>query len=104
LIWIDSVCIDQGNLKERNHQVSMMKRIYAGASRVLVYAGDSSPHIDLLLDLVSDTQRDPNRVVSPQEMDLAMESLLYRKWFHRVWVLQEVIVAKRASSLSVAGA
>jgi hypothetical protein len=71
-----------------------MKQIYAGASQVLVYAGESSPYVDLLLDQVGNTQQEPNCTINSVDMDLAMESLLYRTWFHRVWVLQEVIVAK----------
>lgn len=29
LFWIDSICIDQENVSERNHQVSLMKNIYS---------------------------------------------------------------------------
>ena len=28
-IWIDALCIDQGNPDERNHQVKMMRAIYS---------------------------------------------------------------------------
>jgi hypothetical protein len=38
-IWIDSICINQCNLLERNHQVSMMKEIYGSASMVLSWLG-----------------------------------------------------------------
>jgi hypothetical protein len=71
-----------------------MKQIYAGASQVLVYAGESSPYINLLLDEVSNTRQRSTPTINSQDMDLAMESFLYRTWFHRVWVLQEVTVAK----------
>jgi hypothetical protein len=36
---VDALCIDQSNLLERNHQVLLMKRIYAQASLVLVWLG-----------------------------------------------------------------
>jgi Heterokaryon incompatibility protein (HET) len=39
-LWVDSVCIDQKNLSERNSQVKIMTDIYSGASRVLVYLGE----------------------------------------------------------------
>jgi hypothetical protein len=29
LIWIDALCIDQGNIHERNHQVGMMAEIFS---------------------------------------------------------------------------
>ena len=32
LLWIDAICIDQENIQERNHQVSIMGRIYARSS------------------------------------------------------------------------
>jgi hypothetical protein len=32
-LWIDSICIDQTNTRERNLQVSIMKEIYSKASR-----------------------------------------------------------------------
>ncbi|EEU33495.1 uncharacterized protein NECHADRAFT_56568, partial [Fusarium vanettenii 77-13-4] len=38
-LWVDSICINQADVQERCHQVLLMARIYAGASRVLVYLG-----------------------------------------------------------------
>ena len=37
LLWMDAICIDQENLSERNHQVTLISRIYAGADKVLVW-------------------------------------------------------------------
>ncbi|KAK4223553.1 heterokaryon incompatibility protein-domain-containing protein [Podospora fimiseda] len=37
--WIDSVCIDQSNIKERNHQVGLMWEIYSSAQRVYAWLG-----------------------------------------------------------------
>ena len=39
VIWIDSLCIDQANTKERNHQVGHMREIFRGASEVLIWLG-----------------------------------------------------------------
>ncbi len=39
LLWIDAVCIDQGRLQERNHQVQLMNEIYRYAREVLVWLG-----------------------------------------------------------------
>ncbi|OAF99172.1 HET-domain-containing protein, partial [Paraphaeosphaeria sporulosa] len=38
-IWIDALCIDQRNLKERLHQVAIMGDIYSSATHVLVWLG-----------------------------------------------------------------
>jgi hypothetical protein len=32
--WVDAICIDQSNTRERNHQVSLMKDIYRTVSEV----------------------------------------------------------------------
>ena len=39
-IWVDAVCIDQNNIKERNHQVRQMGSIYASAQQVVIYLGN----------------------------------------------------------------
>lgn len=38
-LWIDAVCIDQGNLKERAQQVEMMGQIYRRSAGNLIYFG-----------------------------------------------------------------
>lgn len=38
-LWIDSICIDQDNLRERGQQVSLMGSIYQQATRVVVWLG-----------------------------------------------------------------
>ncbi|KAJ4351201.1 uncharacterized protein N0V89_006540 [Didymosphaeria variabile] len=38
-LWVDAVCIDQSNVPEKNLQVQMMKDIYEGAARVVVWLG-----------------------------------------------------------------
>jgi hypothetical protein len=46
VLWIDAICVDQKNLKERGHQVKRMADIFSRAKRVLVWLGpesDSSP-------------------------------------------------------------
>jgi hypothetical protein len=40
-LWIDSICIDQINKKERSEQVRLMRDIYHGAERVVVWLGYS---------------------------------------------------------------
>jgi len=39
LLWIDAICIDQSNVNERNHQVSMMGEIFSAAHFVVSWIG-----------------------------------------------------------------
>ncbi|KAF2810674.1 uncharacterized protein BDZ99DRAFT_286850 [Mytilinidion resinicola] len=54
-IWIDAICINQKDVSERNHQVSMMKEIYSSARTVRVWLKQeidfSSPCFDILARL-----------------------------------------------------
>ncbi|KAH6716038.1 heterokaryon incompatibility protein-domain-containing protein, partial [Leptodontidium sp. MPI-SDFR-AT-0119] len=38
-LWVDAICINQGDDSERIHQVRQMKDIYQAASRTLVWLG-----------------------------------------------------------------
>ncbi|KKY25110.1 putative ankyrin and het domain protein [Phaeomoniella chlamydospora] len=44
-LWIDAVCINQADTREKNHQVSMMHWIYKAAKRVVVWLGPQKPVI-----------------------------------------------------------
>src|SRR5450432_2440442 len=39
VIWVDAICINQRDIEERRKQVSLMRRIYSSAFRVLVWLG-----------------------------------------------------------------
>jgi len=39
-IWIDSLCIDQANTQEKNHQVGMMGEIHRSTQKVLIWIGE----------------------------------------------------------------
>ncbi|KAL3291606.1 heterokaryon incompatibility protein [Colletotrichum asianum] len=52
-IWIDSLCINQDDEKERSAQVALMPRIYAGAAGVLVYLGHATSDSGLAMDAIT---------------------------------------------------
>jgi hypothetical protein len=39
-LWIDALCIDQGDFDERSHQVRLMGDVYAKADRVVIWLGE----------------------------------------------------------------
>jgi hypothetical protein len=49
VLWIDSICIDQESVEERNHQVKLMGDIYRGAKQVLVWVGEGNERTELLI-------------------------------------------------------
>ena len=40
ILWIDAICIDQGNLLERSQQVQRMGSIYKTANQVIIWLGN----------------------------------------------------------------
>ncbi|KAF5543805.1 heterokaryon incompatibility (het-6OR allele) [Fusarium mexicanum] len=44
LIWIDALCINQCDIRERSLQVAMMRDIYESAQHVIVFLGHGSYH------------------------------------------------------------
>jgi hypothetical protein len=106
VLWVDSICINQGDLQERGFQVDIMGDIYSHASSVLVWLGESD----------DSSRRATSLLKSVSGRDFAWEALyntndfgpVYPKmlgdisrffaypWFRRVWVVQEVWKAKNA--------
>ena len=105
LVWADAICIDQQNLKERSHQISLMRLIYGGARHVFACVGPISRRIArevmLLVEqncstksLVKIASLKPN---NPRWKDARWEclgTLTGMPWFTRAWVLQEVGLAR----------
>lgn len=125
LLWIDAICIDQDNHREKGHQVGQMRQIYENAEQVVIWLGPSNHEIDLLMnvarqwDYQTRQQREAHHTkgwvdswmtltaneTGPLKEKLtigrrnALKELLDRPWFSRVWILQEVASAKRATIL-----
>lgn len=53
-LWIDQICIDQENDREKSHQVGLMDRIYTAAEEVVVWLGAAADDSDAVMDLWAD--------------------------------------------------
>lgn len=105
-LWIDAICIDQGNVAEREHQVGLMGRIFCGAEQVLAWLGPHSPcspsTIDFLRALAQcqDNSDYRERVISTTEGPDAlarwtgMFNFVRREWWQRVWIIQEYVLGR----------
>jgi hypothetical protein len=96
LLWIDAICINQGDLIERAQQVRIMDDVFSSALKVVVYLGEQVPEsialfeelaaADALLRLDGNCDRPRPSDAIIRELGVLFE----RPWFKRVWVLQEV--------------
>ena len=109
LIWIDALCINQKNKPEKNIQLPLMSEIYSSAQRVLVFLGRANRNSDLVMECMDDVGQKLTRVGRPIFLDdlstyglkdktddlwPAIGHFCRRSWWERLWILQEVILAR----------
>ncbi|KAF2663373.1 hypothetical protein BT63DRAFT_444687 [Microthyrium microscopicum] len=98
-IWVDWVCIDQGDVAERSNQVRLMAQVYGKSEIVYVWLGEEKhgskrafKFIPKMLEV-----RGFNELVKDSHEDLkAVKMLLTRDWFSRRWIIQEIALADQA--------
>ncbi|EAT87588.1 hypothetical protein HBH56_053030 [Parastagonospora nodorum] len=102
LLWVDALCIDQSNSNERGHQVSQMRAIYSDASNVISWLGPGAEGTDRLFVFLrshhdSCTTKGGNDgncgFIADRELADALQYLEERPYWHRIWVIQEIVVA-----------
>jgi hypothetical protein len=109
-VWVDAICIDQKNKEELNHQLSLMSRIYFDATWVIVWLGKDDATTHEAAQCLDGLERAGSLVVQstshyetaieslhsiPRQSRYAIVLLLRRKWFNRVWTLQEALLPIR---------
>ncbi|KAK3331733.1 heterokaryon incompatibility protein-domain-containing protein [Cercophora scortea] len=100
--WMDCVCINQADIVERSAQVPLMSTIYRLAARTIIWLGEASADSDLAIQFLrvlsrcnprSQVSEDPPEVREGAEASWqAVARLLERKWWERVWTLQEFLI------------
>ncbi|KAI1137528.1 heterokaryon incompatibility protein-domain-containing protein [Hypoxylon sp. FL0543] len=118
VMWIDALCIDQTNDVEKGPQVARMGKVYRSAHRISIWLGkeenDSTRALNTMLWLGSKVTVDWDRLsvalrpeyVEPGFEDVnmgvplrpedteAIYHLFSRRWFERLWIRQEVMLAE----------
>ncbi|KAJ3955435.1 hypothetical protein N0V92_008036 [Colletotrichum tropicale] len=120
-LWVDALCMNQHDKFEKSSQVNIMGEIYSQAEQVLICFGDDDQNGRAAEEAFS-VIRDFNLIaakhmrhfeISPHTIKRwappdgnygtvtrarlqSAVDMLNRPWFERVWVLQEVGLARRA--------
>lgn len=63
LLWIDSICIDQDDIKERGHQVGIMHEIYQSSACNRAYLGKADNYTKRALDNLSELNEEMCRKI-----------------------------------------
>ncbi|RBR14522.1 uncharacterized protein FIESC28_07651 [Fusarium coffeatum] len=73
-LWIDQICINQADNKEKGEQVAMMGRIYSEATQVIVWLGPAADGSDGLMNAWQD--------VGQKARDFGLDSYMTPQGFH----------------------
>lgn len=122
-LWIDAICINQGDNDEKSSQVAMMDVIYSHSETVIVWLGEEDFHTAGALKIMRalaevdfngfeekpyfddydaftayDTLLEAGKTLGLPYIEAGewrdYAAFLQRKWFERIWVLQEKVFAK----------
>lgn len=120
---IDAICIDQGDLLERASQVKLMTDIYVKAQDTVVWLGPASDKSSFAMNKLRqwdqslhtgdpattkyfnidgktiefDSRRVLIRLDTPDSR--AINALIHRDWFNRLWIRQEIYHSEEKASL-----
>lgn len=104
IFWVDSICINQRCIHDRNEQVQLMGKIYSQASLVRIWIGIESDFADQAFELVRNCgpannismENVASNVIHNEGGTKALTKLLRRGYWNRMWVFQEIVLAKKA--------
>ena len=118
-LWIDQICINQNDIAERSKQVLLMRDIYRNADRVISWLGpdpeaNAPAALRFLREIADGHFKDVGDRFAPALQGflskhglpdigaaewMSIDALLGLPYFTRVWILQEVILARRLTFL-----
>ncbi|OHE97766.1 hypothetical protein CORC01_06971 [Colletotrichum orchidophilum] len=108
VMWIDQICINQDDHKEKEQQIPLMSRIYQNAMNTVIWLGESSSDSASAIKLLEDVRillQFTEKNIGPEEFERltlpspdaevwrALWDFLSRPWFTRLWIIQEVILS-----------
>lgn len=111
-LWVDAICINQEDYKERSRQVSLMSQIYQKAKQVIVWLysteptppGDDEPWVMVQKPGPEDYHLNEDNVwirrpraredYKVVELPRHVLTMFQHPWFLRIWIIQEIAYAR----------
>lgn len=108
VMWIDALCINQEDKREKSAQVPLMGFIFKNARQVIAWLGDETEHTQEVFAFIEDLPA----ILKPDGVDVPITEECVRKWkglwgslelweaildlferpyWSRLWVLQEYV-------------
>jgi hypothetical protein len=90
-IWVDAICINQSNEKEKNQQVRAMDKVYSNAVEVSAWLGlQRLPHWFQWREQAAKTIESEDWTLRENIYDIAE-----RPYWSRMWIVQELLLARQ---------
>lgn len=109
-LWVDAICINQGDVIERGNQVSVMGDIYGQTTRTVVWLGSGDEDSKRAFKICEQLAKEA--VMLKSNLDPSIDNLTFPEynkndscldnlvddcpWWRRVWIVQEIILASDA--------
>lgn len=94
-LWIDQLCINQSSHdQEKNHQVQMMGSIYRKAKLVVAWLGAADTDSECAKEMLLQYRPDTYPYDYKPEIQTGTEKFLRRAYWTRLWVVQELLLAR----------
>ena len=108
ILWVDALCINQGDDEERTQQVARMASVYSKAWSTVIYLGDQDTDADEAFNALEMFAQDRHlqeipvwKSEDPSRLEwskiIVIERILLFPWWLRIWVIQEVALAQELS-------
>lgn len=119
-LWVDSICINQADDKEKTQQVNMMHRIYKSCTRCLIWMGEIPVNLDeeteeeairaaqgvfdaiRIWSDIDDEIELPETLATLEQQEAAgraLDKLMGAPWWSRIWTVQEALAPRKARIL-----
>ncbi|KAL6713622.1 hypothetical protein ACLMJK_009087 [Lecanora helva] len=101
-IWIDALCINQYDPKEKERQVAIMRNIFQNAQKVYVWLGEAPQYLGdafKIIERLANADSDHIPSICAENSNAwhqALGELLLRKWWSRVWIVEEVALPRES--------
>lgn len=91
-LWVDALCINQADVEEKSHQITLMRDVYSQAEATCVWLGPAADDSDLAMATIGELYESrtyvlPDGALSEAHLE-AINALMGREWWSRIWVLQ----------------
>lgn len=97
-VWVDCVCINQDDMRERSSQVAMMGEIYSKAHCVVIWLGVPERRLLAAFEAVQDAGRfssEQYQAGKAEQLCRTMQHLVNLDYWRRTWIIQEVLLAHK---------